>query len=311
MLTAKPWKTEAVVRLGLSVFVCFCAGGVVTALVQQAGSGHGAAKFYLASAMSLFCLGVCLTGLQKSWRPEEATSGGPADGFSFWFTLLLSFYGGIFIGMWAIQMAGKEAREVSPALMIAGLLSLQGMAIPLTWFFVRGHRTDWKEAFGFGNNWRQALLLGLLSGSALLTLSWALQWLSAEVLTFLTHSAPQEQVAVQILKAAEPPYKLVLGLLAIALAPAAEELLFRGILYPWLKQLGRPRLALWGTSVLFALMHTNAVSFVPLLVLAVALVLLYEYTNNLLAPICAHAVFNAVNFFALWLLQNQTLPSSN
>ena len=49
------------------------------------------------------------------------------------------------------------------------------------------------------------------------------------------------------------------------LAPVAEELLFRGILYPAIKQAGFPRLALWGTSLLFAAMHMNLVTFVPLL----------------------------------------------
>jgi hypothetical protein len=62
------------------------------------------------------------------------------------------------------------------------------------------------------------------------------------------------------------------------------------------KQAGFPRLALWGTSLLFAVVHWNVATFVPLLLLAVVLTLLYEKTNNLLAPIAAHALFNALNF---------------
>jgi membrane protease YdiL (CAAX protease family) len=93
----------------------------------------------------------------------------------------------------------------------------------------------------------------------------------------------------------------VLGFVTILLAPLAEEVLFRGILYPWIKQIGFPRLALWGTSLLFAVVHMNLVTLLPLLLLALLLAQLYERTDNLLAPISAHALFNALNFGLLCL----------
>ena len=96
--------------------------------------------------------------------------------------------------------------------------------------------------------------------------------------------------------------RLTLGVIAVLLAPVAEEALFRGILYPAIKQTGHPRLALWGSSLLFAAVHMNAVSFVPLALLALVLTLLYERTDNLLAPIAAHVLFNALNFVTLFLI---------
>jgi membrane protease YdiL (CAAX protease family) len=57
--------------------------------------------------------------------------------------------------------------------------------------------------------------------------------------------------------------------------------------------------AIWAVSALFALFHLNAVSFVPLMFFGVILTKLYERTGNLMAPILAHSVFNAVNFFVL------------
>jgi membrane protease YdiL (CAAX protease family) len=83
----------------------------------------------------------------------------------------------------------------------------------------------------------------------------------------------------------------------------AEEMLFRGILYQWCKRIGFPRLGLWCTSLIFAAMHSNLASFIPLLVLAVTLVILYERTENLIAPIAAHSTFNAINFTLLYLQQ--------
>ena len=99
--------------------------------------------------------------------------------------------------------------------------------------------------------------------------------------------------------------KLVLGALAVLGAPVLEEMFFRGILYPTIKQLGFPRVALWGTSLLFAAIHLNAASFIPFALLALALALLYEKTNNLLAPIATHACFNSLNLIMLCLDQRQ------
>jgi hypothetical protein len=82
-------------------------------------------------------------------------------------------------------------------------------------------------------------------------------------------------------------------------------MLFRGVLYPWIKQAGFPRLALWGTSLTFAAIHQNLAAFLPLLVLALLFTGLYEKTNNLLASISAHASFNAMNFVMLYVLEKQ------
>ena len=64
-------------------------------------------------------------------------------------------------------------------------------------------------------------------------------------------------------------------------------------------------LAWFGVSALFALIHVNLPTFVPLFALALALTWLYERTDNLLAPIIAHALFNAANFAVLlWQIQH-------
>ncbi|MGH7953935.1 MAG: lysostaphin resistance A-like protein, partial [Limisphaerales bacterium] len=91
------------------------------------------------------------------------------------------------------------------------------------------------------------------------------------------------------------------GVFAIVIAPVAEEFIFRGMLFPFIKRLGFPKLAWFGVSFLFAAIHFDVAIFVPLFVLALALTWLYERTDNLLAPIAVHALFNATNFVMLIL----------
>src|SRR5205823_13681114 len=121
----------------------------------------------------------------------------------------------------------------------------------------REHRVSWAEAFGLGNRRRYAALAGVIAACAFMPIGEGLQWASMQAMTRL-HLKPHEQPAIHVLRvSAAGPERLSLALLAILLAPVVEEILFRGILYPAIKQAGLPRLALWGTALLFALVHSN------------------------------------------------------
>ena len=87
-----------------------------------------------------------------------------------------------------------------------------------------------------------------------------------------------------------------LGVVTVVLAPLVEELVFRGVMFPALVQLKGRTVGLWGTSILFGLIHFNLFSLLPLIVMGLLLALLYERTRNLLAPIAVHAAFNLINF---------------
>jgi len=102
--------------------------------------------------------------------------------------------------------------------------------------------------------------------------------------------------------------KIYIGAFTVVIAPVAEEFIFRGLLFPFVKQLGFPRTAWFGVSALFGLIHWDAAIFVPLFVLALVLTWLYNKTGNLLVPITVHILFNGINFF--WLLQDGASSTS-
>jgi membrane protease YdiL (CAAX protease family) len=183
------------------------------------------------------------------------------------------------------------------------VIATMGLQIPaLAWvaLFLRQHKMGWKEAFGLRISGPRAVARGVLAGTLFLPAAWTLQWVSQNVMEWM-HLKPEAQAAIDQLQ--DPTLtavdKAIYGVIAIVLAPVVEETLFRGILYPAIKQQGRPRLALWGTSLLFATLHFNGLTFLPLLVLALLLVYLYETFQNLLVPVTAHAFFNAANFFVV------------
>jgi membrane protease YdiL (CAAX protease family) len=134
--------------------------------------------------------------------------------------------------------------------------------------------------------WLGATTLGLI-------LTWLLELVGRE----------PEPGIVDIAVARIDPTVLVLALVLVA--PVAEELFFRGVVFnAWMREYGT-RAAVIGSAMLFAVIHANlesvdaliasVVTVVPIFGLGVALALIYRGTGSLAAAMAMHAGFNAIS----------------
>jgi membrane protease YdiL (CAAX protease family) len=187
---------------------------------------------------------------------------------------------------------------------ILATLSFQGATWVLIPIFLALHGVRFRDIFGLRSNWWKNVLLAVAVVVLLLPVAVALEQASAYVFEKLGWKLRQETAVTLVTGAKIVWMKIYLDFFAIVLAPVAEEFIFRGVLYSAVKQLGYPRLALFGVSALFALIHMDAAIALSLFVLALALTWLYEKTDNLLAPIVAHGLFNAANLIFLSLAPN-------
>jgi membrane protease YdiL (CAAX protease family) len=230
---------------------------------------------------------------EKPWAPDAVAR------------LFLGVIASVCVGLMLaglVQTLGLGLSETQRRLVTEIIMVIFFQIAAMFWIdaFLRQEGMLWGQAFGLANpGVARAIGLGVLSAVVFLPLAWGLQQLSAKLMTLL-HLKPVAQIVVEQMQTNVPlSHKIFLGVLAIVVAPIAEESLFRGVLYPTLKQTGHVRLAMWGTSLIFGITHFNAVTFLPLTVFSVILVLLYEETDNLLAPIVAHSTFNTTNFVLL------------
>jgi membrane protease YdiL (CAAX protease family) len=231
---------------------------------------------------------------EKTWKTESVLR------------LLLGVFStlciGILLSASIAQLAAGWPREKVKFLgMIIVTLAFHGAALFWIKSFLKGENCSWRDAFGFNlPNRGRAVVLGIISAILVLPVAWGLQQLTALMMNAINISPEPQQVVQEMQKGDAPPFQQVyLALVALIAAPIVEEMLFRGILYPTIKRAGYPKLALWGTSILFALTHQNAPAFLALVFFAMILTLLYEETGNLLAPIVAHSCFNTANFVML------------
>lgn len=110
-------------------------------------------------------------------------------------------------------------------------------------------------------------------------------------------------IAPVLMEAHSPGMITVIFILGILVAPIVEEIMFRGVLYSWLRR----RLNLTGaviiSAMIFALVHPQGlIGFMPIAFLGAVLALLREWRHNLLAPIIAHAGFNLVSLIIIRLV---------
>ncbi|PWU17696.1 MAG: hypothetical protein C5B50_10775 [Verrucomicrobia bacterium] len=297
MLSPKPWKLETMMRLMLSLMLCYFVG-ILTLCLTHFISAHGrpTLKLCLLFAGAVVLLGTAMVRVWTSFTFEKAL----LHLATLWVSLLLGFL----LAAWVTKITGLPPPTPSFTQTIIGVVSLQGATLVLMIPVLRQNRISWNDAFGFSANPLRASLLGITIGSIFTPLGYTIKAWCIWVITHLPvlHLQPEEQVPVQVLQTASSTMEIVaLGVITILIAPMAEEILFRGILYPWIRQAGFPRVALWGTSLLFAAIHGNMAAFLPLLILAVVLAILYEQTNNLLAPILAHSLFNVLGFVGAYV----------
>jgi membrane protease YdiL (CAAX protease family) len=102
-----------------------------------------------------------------------------------------------------------------------------------------------------------------------------------------------------ITESASLPLQVLVIFSAVVIAPAVEEMLFRGLVQTVFRSyLGRPWLAIALTSAMFAIVHANGTHWPALFILSMGLGYAYEKSGSLYRPIFMHALFNGITIVA-------------
>ena len=139
--------------------------------------------------------------------------------------------------------------------------------------------------------------LTLLSALPICLIAFGLNWASGELLSRLANIelADQDLVKVVASNTLSPGGKALLYAFLLLEAPLLEEPLFRGVIFGGFSKIMPVWLAMALSGFLFAFVHVNAATFIPLWFLGVAFAWLYVRTGTLLAPMAVHFIFNAIN----------------
>jgi uncharacterized protein len=227
------------------------------------------------------------SGLDRSWRPGAVVR------------LLLGVVASLCAGSLVGGIMGV-GRDDQFSHFVISSLALHGSILFFVHLFLFEQGMTWTDAFGFRSE-GALVAIGLAAGLTLLVLpcAWLLSHWSAQAMEWVRIEPVQQQAVTSIQSVVEVWPQVYMASAAILLIPVAEELLFRGVLYPAFRRSFGRRRAMWASAVLFGVVHFNLMTFLPLTLLGLLLAWLYERTGNLLAPIVAHSTFNLANLFLM------------
>lgn len=169
---------------------------------------------------------------------------------------------------------------------------------------VRARGGDW-AFFDLSRPSARTIGIGLAAGIAMLGLLWAFSVLTTAL------NVPSASHGVQERIEANPTIALVMAVVSVLFVSPGEELLARGFVQKTLYDHYSPRLAVVVASAVFAGVHVFAyatasplavaASLTQLFCISLVLGAIYLRTRNLVAPILAHGVYNAVQFILVYL----------
>jgi membrane protease YdiL (CAAX protease family) len=206
----------------------------------------------------------------------------------------------LLIAMVAASLLGSQTPIVLMVLETA-LFDCAGLAF--LWIYLKRQGLSWLEIFGTPSMpLGRAFLLGALFYLAMLPILVFSSIIYQGILSANGYPPSLQEVALLLAGNQSLWVRLYMVFLAVILAPAFEECLFRGIALPLLARRLGVGPAILATSAIFALIHFHLPSFIPLCVVASAFSLAYLYTRSLWVPIVMHSLFNAVNVALLILM---------
>jgi membrane protease YdiL (CAAX protease family) len=153
---------------------------------------------------------------------------------------------------------------------------------------------------GLGGFFKISFPRALSTGIILILAAYPLIALTDAVTQRLFGSGSSRQSIVELFNGSRTiEERIMIIVFAVAIAPVAEEFLFRFFLYGVLKRyLGR-FFGITLNALLFAAAHTHLPSFAPLFVLGTCFTIAYEWSGSILVAMTMHSLFNSVSLTVL------------
>jgi membrane protease YdiL (CAAX protease family) len=222
-------------------------------------------------------------------------SAAPVRGFSWPEATLATILVFVFLNSIAASTS-HEVRGIQTRDLVANALFSIGLLLFIA-AFLRLRRFDLNSLGGFS---KIGFGRAVVTGGILLLAAYPLVLLAEVVTQKFSHGILEKQGIVELFNASSTlERRIVIILLAVTVAPLAEEFFFRLFLYGVVKRYFGRAVGVVVSALLFAAVHAHLPSFAPLFVLGICFTLAYEWSGSLLVAMTMHALFNALALTAL------------
>lgn len=164
-------------------------------------------------------------------------------------------------------------------------------------FAVLFHKGEWRDLglrrASLGDFGRYGILGGILLIIMVLLMGYVLKYFQPDL---------QPQSIEEMLRSAgQLPDFIAIMFAGVVLAPIAEEIFYRGMIYPLFRKYLGTSWGAVGAGLLFGLAHWDLWRALPLAVGGAALCYIYEKSGSILVSMVAHGVWNGVMCILIYL----------
>jgi len=205
-----------------------------------------------------------------------------------------------FLAVWFLlnisASASQNIRDIQPRDLVANALFTIGLLLFIA-AFLRLRRIDINLLGGFS---KIGFGRAVATGGMLLLAAYPLILLAEVVTQKLSRGVLDKQGIVELFNASSTlEERILIILLAVTVAPLAEEFFFRFFLYGVVKRYFGRGMGVVANALLFAAVHAHLPSLAPLFVLGICFTIAYEWSGSILVSMTMHALFNALALTAL------------
>lgn len=181
------------------------------------------------------------------------------------------------------DLAANLVLTIVVVLILVGFLQLRGF--------------DLDSLGGFS---KIGIVRAVSTGAVLLFFVYPLITVADAIMQRLLGSGSSRQSIVELFNGSRTiEQRIMIIILAVVIAPLAEEFVFRFFLYGVLRRYFGRMLGLIFNALLFAAVHAHLPSFAPLFVLGSCFTLAYEWSGSILVSMTMHSLFNALTLIFL------------
>jgi hypothetical protein len=163
--------------------------------------------------------------------------------------------------------------------------------------FLELRRINVDKLAGFS---RHGIVRSIFTGALLLLAAYPLISAADGLVRVFSDEGSSKQNIVELFNGSRTiNQRVMIIILAVGIAPIAEEFVFRFFLYGVLRRyIGRFGGMIF-TSLLFAVVHAHLPSLAPLFVLAVCFTIAYDWSGSILVSMTMHSLFNSLSLIFL------------
>jgi membrane protease YdiL (CAAX protease family) len=216
--------------------------------------------------------------------------------FLAWLFVALGFFAWLLLRLTLGPLLHRQPQADTLELVVLG--STFHVGAIATWFLARWYMRRRRAPENLAESVRGHFSLTQIGSGALLTFLASIPLLTLAdlgwepLLKLAGLPTEHQEIVDRFLQTKSPPLLALMIVFALVVAPVAEELVLRAGLFRFLRTRTPRWVAFVSSASLFALLHANWASSLPLFLLGLVFAIAYERTGSLAVPILAHALFN-------------------